>query len=314
MLRPDRRSSLDYEGEKANEWLRGSAGPVLIIAQALAGHETCPRCLVNGDGMLVILRGVNVNSDADPEEMVSMRVWLEADRTITLRHRKVIAIGELRQGAIAGSGPQTAGGFLEDLSSRMVVRMSNVLAHLDDGVDALEDEVLARESSGLRPKIGDLRRTTLAVRRYLGPQRDAIAHSQSEKVSGLTDTDRARLREVVERTTRHGEDLHSIRDRASVAQEELSGRLSEQMSRKMYVLAVVARVFLPRGLLTALLGVNVGGFPAQTALRASPLSAPWFPYLQASSSGFCVAWTGSGELLDLAGPIGALSSWHRWFG
>jgi zinc transporter len=33
------------------------------------------------------------------------------------------------------------------------------------------------------------------------------------------------------------------------------------MNRNMYVLAIVAGVFLPLGLLTGLLGINVGGIP-----------------------------------------------------
>jgi zinc transporter len=46
-----------------------------------------------------------------------------------------------------------------------------------------------------------------------------------------------------------------------VTQEELAARLSEQMNRNTYMLSVVAGVFLPLGLLTGLLGINVGGIP-----------------------------------------------------
>lgn len=57
------------------------------------------------------------------------------------------------------------------------------------------------------------------------------------------------------------EDLDSSRDRAAVAQDELNSRLSEQMNKTMYVLSIVAGIFLPLGLLTGLLGINVGGMP-----------------------------------------------------
>jgi zinc transporter len=46
-----------------------------------------------------------------------------------------------------------------------------------------------------------------------------------------------------------------------VTNDELSTRLAETMNRRMYVLSLVAAVFLPLGLLTGLLGVNVGGIP-----------------------------------------------------
>ena len=38
-------------------------------------------------------------------------------------------------------------------------------------------------------------------------------------------------------------------------------RPSNQINQRMYVLPVVAVVFLPLGFLTGLLGVNVGGVP-----------------------------------------------------
>jgi len=70
-----------------------------------------------------------------------------------------------------------------------------------------------------------------------------------------------RLREIADRTTRFVEDLDSARERAAVTQEELMGRLSEQMDKRMYMLSLVAAVFLPLGFLTGLLGINVGGIP-----------------------------------------------------
>ena len=70
-----------------------------------------------------------------------------------------------------------------------------------------------------------------------------------------------RIREIAERTTRFVEDIDSARDRAAIAHEELNNRLSEQMNKAMYTLSIVAAIFLPLGLLTGLLGINVGGIP-----------------------------------------------------
>jgi zinc transporter len=69
------------------------------------------------------------------------------------------------------------------------------------------------------------------------------------------------LREAADRLARYVEDLDALRERAAVTQEELTSRFSEQMNRTMYILSLVAAVFLPLGLLTGLLGINVGGMP-----------------------------------------------------
>jgi len=117
------------------------------------------------------------------------------------------------------------------------------------------------ESYELRPIIAELRRNAIGLRRYLAPQREAVSRLFSEKLEWLSDMDRLRLRESADRTTRFVEDLDMTRERAVVVQEELLGRLSEKMDRTMYILSIVAAIFLPLGFFTGLLGVNVAGIP-----------------------------------------------------
>jgi len=69
------------------------------------------------------------------------------------------------------------------------------------------------------------------------------------------------LREISNRLIRYIEDKDSVCERAAVVQEELQSQLAEQMNARMYVLSVVAVVFLPLGFLTGLVGVNLGGIP-----------------------------------------------------
>jgi zinc transporter len=172
-----------------------------------------------------------------------------------------MAIDDLCQAVESGSGPTGPGVFLEELSDSLIIRMGTVISDIDDSVDALEDEVLTEQSYELRRNIADIRRTAISMRRYLAPQRDVIARLYNEKVDWLDDMVRMRLRETSDRTMRYVEDLDAVRDRATVTQEELNSRLAEQMNKIMYVLSIVAGIFLPLGLLTGLLGINVGGIP-----------------------------------------------------
>lgn len=252
---------LDCNEASTQDWLHNESGIDPLMQEALMASETRPRSVVLKDSMLVILRGVNLNYGADPEDMVSIRFWLEEHRIITMRRRKVMAIEDLRLAVEAGSGPVGPGAFLEELSERLIERMGDVITEVDDAFDALEDEVLLDKTYELRPKLAALRRQVISLRRHIAPQRDVIARLQNEKVKWLSEQERMRLREVGDRTTRHVEDLDAIRDRATVTQEELSSSLSEQMNRTMYVLSIVAGIFLPLGFLTGLLGVNVGGIP-----------------------------------------------------
>lgn len=252
---------LDFDHPEARRWLEEESGVPAVVVEALLTDETRPRSVPVQNGLLVILRGVNLNPGSDPEDMVAVRLWIEPHRVISMRRREIMAMHDLRAAVQAGVGPMDAGDLLVAVADRLLERMAPVLTEMDDQVDALEDEVLTAGSYELRSKIGGLRRDAIAMRRYLAPQRDAMARLLTERASWLGEAHRMQLRELGDRVTRYVEDLDSARDRAAVTQDELNSRIAEQMNKTMYVLSIVAGIFLPLGLLTGLLGINVGGIP-----------------------------------------------------
>ena len=252
---------LDRTGVRSEAWLRRSSGLEAWICDALLAEETRPRVTEHKDGLLVILRGVNLNPAADPEDMVSVRAWVERDRVVTVRKRHLMAVEDIRQSLEGGSGPKTSLDLLVMLSDRLAERMGPIISALDEAVDQCEDDVITAESHALRSQLASLRRQAIALRRHIAPQRDALSRLQTVTVSWIDDPHRVRLREAYDRITRYVEDLDAARERATVTQEELAGRLAEQMNRTMYTLSIVATIFLPLSLFTGLLGINVGGIP-----------------------------------------------------
>ncbi len=242
-------------------WLNEQSGIDSVAIEALLAEETRPRTVAFNDGLLVILRGVNLNPGADPEDMVSIRLWIDPFRVISLRSRRVMAVQDLRDNLAAQSGPKNPGDFLVALTDKMVDRMGPVVAGIEDEADQLEDNMVTAASRELRVQLGTLRRQAISLRRYLAPQRDLMARLQFEQVSWLGTAHKIRLREVADQIIRYVEDLDAARERIAAMQEELAGRLAEQMNKTMFMLAVIAGIFLPLGLLTGLLGINVGGIP-----------------------------------------------------
>jgi zinc transporter len=139
-------------------------------------------------------------------------------------------------------------------------------------VDDLEATVLESGDPELRSQLALQRRKAILLHRYLSPQREALQRMSTERISWLTEVERSRLREVNDRLIRHIENLDATRDRAALAQEEVASRTAEQLNGRMYVLSVVAAIFLPLGFLTGLLGVNLGGIPG----AENPYAFLWF--------------------------------------
>ncbi|MBC8287167.1 MAG: zinc transporter ZntB [Nitrospinae bacterium] len=252
---------LDYTSPEAQKWITQEANIEEVPSEALLEIETRPRSTLYSNGLLCTLRGVNLLPLSDPEDMVAIRLWIEKNRIISTRKRKLLSVEDLRNSLEKGNGPKTPGEFLVDLTDRLTGRMADVIDQIDDNVDNLQDQILTMESHQLRPVIAGCRRQAIGLRRYLGPQREAMSKLHNERVQWLDDVDRMHLRETSDRMMRYIEDLDSSRERASVAQEELMSRLSENMEKRMYVISIVSVVFLPLSFLTGLLGINVGGIP-----------------------------------------------------
>ena len=65
----------------------------------------------------------------------------------------------------------------------------------------------------------------------------------------------------MDRMIRYLEDLDLIRERTLVLQEEWTNIAMEQQNTRMYVLSIVALIFLPITFVTGIFGMNVAGVP-----------------------------------------------------
>lgn len=253
---------LDARHEATRPWLEEHVSYLdPFILDALLAEETRPRIMEHKDGMLVILRGVNLNENAEPEDMISIRLWIDSHRIISTRQRKLRAVSDLRDRLDTGYGPKDAGDFLATLSARLFERMEPVILELDERTDTVEAEIIDTPDTKFRHEITDIRKMAIILRRYIAPQKDVLYHLKSTEQNWISTSNKRQIHESLDRVTRYIEDLDAIRERAQIVKDELANILADKMNKNMYVLSVVAAIFLPLGFLTGLLGINVGGMP-----------------------------------------------------
>jgi zinc transporter len=243
------------------KWMRTALGLDPTVVKALNADETRPRSLNIGEGLLAVLRGVNMNPGEDPEDMVSIRLWIERDRIVSTRRRKLLSVQDLKQQLEQGTGPTTSGEFLSALIGRLADRIGSFFDTMEDQLAAIEASEAGDSVQVRRRSLAVLRRQVASVRRFVAPQRDALDRLYRNPGNLLSESEVGRLREEADRVTRYLEDLDLARERAIVLQEELMNELAQLQNTRMYVLSVVAAIFLPLTFVTGLLGMNVGGLP-----------------------------------------------------
>ncbi|MDX1739041.1 MAG: CorA family divalent cation transporter, partial [Alphaproteobacteria bacterium] len=158
-------------------------------------------------------------------------------------------------------GPKDAGEFIGMILSFLFERMEPVLADLNESIDLAEEGILEHADLTLRDKINQIRRNAIIFKRYLAPQREAVNQLRISDLDWLKDMHRRHFLEAYNNITRYVEDLDAIRERAQIVKDELSNLIANNLNSNMYVLSVIAAIFLPLGFLTGLLGVNIGGIP-----------------------------------------------------
>ena len=256
--------NLDYKNPNTYQILIDTYQIDPLIVDALCDDDTRPRFVCYDNGILLILRSINLNPGSNPEDMISLRFWVDENKIISLQHRNLKSIKKIADALENKTGPKNPmqcfmifANYIADV----IVKTTN---DLTDRTDDLEEKIIDIQGLNdfeIRNEINDLRHEIIALRRYIAPMRDVFQNLQSEKNSLITPKAKIRLKEVANDIIKSLEDLDYCRDHISFYHEELQGRISINMSRIMYIISIFTAIFLPLTLITGLLGINVQGIP-----------------------------------------------------
>lgn len=233
------------------------------VREALVEPFTRPRASPAGDGTLLILRGINFNPDQDPEDMVSLRMWVGPNAIVSLSGEVLPAVDELAARVRAGTAPGRAAGVVADLIEVLTDHIEAHAVEFETGIDALESAIIADPRRDLSSQVSDKRLELTELRRFVPPQANAIRSLLRLARPRLEDGEAATLREQFDQMTRVIEQLEAQRERLATLRDELHAAQNEELNRNLYVVSVISAVFLPLGFLTGLMGINMGGIPGE---------------------------------------------------
>lgn len=181
----------DRSHPQTRSWLLHDSGLSEFACELLLEENTRPRLLPMADEQLLLfLRGVNLNPGAEPEDMVSVRIFAEAQRVISLRLRPLRASDEILQLLEQGRGPKSASELLLLMGELLTEKVQGLVSDLAELVDLEEEKVESDERYA--PEQGSLqqiRRRAAGLRRFLAPQREIYAQLSRSKWSWFANAD-----------------------------------------------------------------------------------------------------------------------------
>lgn len=135
-----------------------------------------------------------------------------------------------------------------------------ILSSLDDQIDDLEDEILVRPSEAQLGRLFDMKRSLMALRKVVTPQRDMFAAllSDSGILAGMTADSERYFRQLYDHLIRISDFVDSYRDLLSGVLDTHLSTVSNRLNIVMKQLTMIATIFLPLSFLTGFFGQNFG--------------------------------------------------------
>ncbi|MGJ8679378.1 CorA family divalent cation transporter [Paraglaciecola sp.] len=230
--------------------------------EGLLADETRPKCFEIDNGFFVCLRAINCNGSAEPEDMVSIRIWLTKEKVITTTktERGLKSIQELCKDIEKEYPIKDVGVWFCNLLEKVSHKISEQVDEIEFALEALEEQLNADPDSVNRQAVINIRKQAAHIKRFISPQREAleILHFSCDFISQIQTF---RIKEYSDRVLRFLEELELVRERSILILEELRYAIAEKQNERMYVLSLVTAIFLPLSFLTGVFGMNVGGLP-----------------------------------------------------
>lgn len=247
--------------DHVQQWLEGSLSISEPTAELLVSDQTRPRAFREGSTLVATLRGINFNPGAEPEDMVSLQLWSDGRRLVTLRRHPLQTPRDVLHRIDRGIGPPDAGATITLLAEFMIARMNQSIVDMNEHIDQLEQQDPDENAEEMLKRISIIRRNCLSLKRHMSPQHEALERISREAPPWFEEHDRREIAESIDRLKRYLDDIDVSKESALVIQDDLRARSLASSEHATYMLTIVAGIFLPLGFLTGLMGINVGGMP-----------------------------------------------------
>jgi zinc transporter len=252
---------INYTSKKTRDWLKQQAHISKQAKSFLLAPDTRPRLIIEDDSLIMCLRGINLNKGDAPEDMISIRIWMNEMTILTSCNRDSQSVTNIQSKLKIGQGPKTPAKLLLSLIDELAILTDDFIDIQEILLDKEEDEIANSSFEIFNPKMSQFRRQTATIRRYLSPQKESLEKLFRSKSAYFDDVFFDQLYVQIDKFTHLLETLDLMRERVLVLQEQFMAYISHQQNSRLYLLAIISAIFLPLTFLSGLLGMNVGGLP-----------------------------------------------------
>ncbi len=197
---------------------------------------------------------------ADQSSTVEVHFILAEHFVVTVHHGRCAAMEDARQRfshrPVDLQAPGAALVYL--VIDQLVDSFFPMLNGFDNQIDELEDAILVQPTDAQLGTLFTMKRSLIAIRKVITPQRDMFASISSgvEQLPGVTDEGLRYMRDIYDHLIRISDLVDGYRDLLSGVMDTHLSTVSNRLNVVMKQLTIIATVFLPLSFLTGFFGQN----------------------------------------------------------
>ncbi|SDV50957.1 CorA family divalent cation transporter [Chitinasiproducens palmae] len=232
------------------------------VRSFLGGTDKRPRLHVGVGFMYGVIADLELGGEPDiDKDKGALRFFVDQKRLLTVRARALQSTDRLRHAVLDGDAFSDTIDLFASLIGALNEGFAERVNDLGEQLDDIEEAVLDGHHNELRSALGALRRSLVELKRYVDPERTALAQLIGKRLDWAEPRSSEALVQAVQALNGIGGALEALYERAKLMQEEMASLLAENINRKLLVLSIMSALLLPATLVTGVFGMNVAGLP-----------------------------------------------------
>jgi magnesium transporter len=212
-----------------------------------------------GDHVFIVFYGARDDSRSDELHLREVQMFISGGYIVTLHRDELPALDDERS-RIDGRVLHSEQFLLYRVFDALTDSFFPPLERMDDEIDDLDTAIVAGPSDEQLQRLFGMKRTLVAMRKVVAPQRDLFARSIDHlaELPGLQLDERDYFRDVYDHLIRISDLIDSYRDLLSSSTDLYLSTVSNRQNEVMKQLAIVGTIFLPLSFITGFFGMNFG--------------------------------------------------------
>jgi magnesium transporter len=214
-----------------------------------------------GHYLYLVFHGLDFDEETDDLCLHELDIFLGRNYLVTCHSAPMPPVESLRRQVErdperAAKGPDH---LLYHILDMGVADYLSAIEHLDEAIDAAQDEVFASPSPQTLQTIFRVKRSAVKVHRVIAPQREVMNRLARDAYAQIDAPDRVYFRDVYDHLVRLHDISESLRDLVSGALDTYLSAIANRTNEIMKALTLVTVMFLPMSFLAGFFGMNFFG-------------------------------------------------------